>query len=94
LRNPPLDVDEDQRPLWPVFSSIETMRSTRRVSTPMFNGPLKIIRAAANIRRGAATGGMKPPRAGWPSAPISDCRRVSAKQAQCQAGGTTVGGRG
>jgi hypothetical protein len=73
------------RPDLDVTSSMVEVRST---ASPTRIGERNSNWLPAHMRRGSGTGGRKPPRLAWPSAPISDCRWRGRKYSQCHSGGS------
>jgi hypothetical protein len=63
------------------------MVEVRATASPTQMGAWNSNWLPAHMRRGSGTGGRKPPRLAWPSAPISLWRCNGRKYSQCQSGG-------
>ena len=57
-------VTKTSLPLRPCFGSMDTIRDSRRISSPTRSGRLNSILPPAHMRRGSSTGGRNPPRFG------------------------------
>src|SRR3546814_14409227 len=70
-------------PVRPVLICTSAIFETRFTSSPTRSGLMYLVRAPPNMRRGSGTGGMKPPRAGWPSGPICEAGTRGWKKHPC-----------
>ena len=89
-RNSCRTLTKTSRPLRPSLLRTSSMVLVRATASPTRTGLRNSNWLPAHMRRGSGTGGKKPPRLAWPSAPISLCRCIGKKYSQCHSSGSAV----